>query len=103
MEIGDRCVIVKEYNFDKFMFDKDFVVLYGTVINKYESNEDYSYHGSPWYPTIIEIRGDNGIIYNKFFDKDYSFIELNDLYNDSTRILNNLKNNLKKLKSEIKN
>lgn len=52
-------------------------IKHGVITKKYKLDEDYSYHGSPWYPEVIEVQCDDGSIYKDFFDSHlYSIISV---------------------------
>ncbi|MCQ2749267.1 MAG: hypothetical protein MJ246_04665 [Clostridia bacterium] len=53
---GDRVVILLENDFRKCFM--------GTVLESKESDEDWSYHGSPYYPVITRVLGDDGRTYS---------------------------------------
>jgi hypothetical protein len=46
-----------------FMFDKQNFRIRGNVIKTYEGDEDYSYHGSPWYADCVDIQLNDGQIF----------------------------------------
>ena len=54
-EKDDRVVIILDGDLSKCIM--------GTVLESKESEEDWSYHGSPYYPVITTVRGDDEKIY----------------------------------------
>lgn len=64
--VGDRVAICGEHEY----FD------FGTVINSYIMKEDQSYHGSPWYPEVTEVRTDTGHRFSTFDGMHVYFISI---------------------------
>lgn len=52
----DRVVIILDGDLSKCIM--------GTVLESKESEVDCSYHGSPYYPVITRVLGDNGVYYS---------------------------------------
>jgi len=99
MKIGDR-VIIYTGSLNDLALSKNNNIEYGTVTNKYTLEEDYSHHGSPWYPDVIEIKGDNGRLYKDFFDHNYNFIEVKSFYKMCMDMLKILTENINNLEHE---
>ena len=70
-------VVVVNFDFKRFQSDGTLVI--GKVLSCEKSDTDYSYHGTPWYPEITKVLGDDGKEYFSFYSsriKGDSFIKL---------------------------
>jgi hypothetical protein len=96
MKIGDRVAIFWENSSVKDeMLYYGTTWLFGTVNKKYELKEDYSTHGSPWYPEVIEAIGDDGKIYSSFYH--YYFWKIDDLIKEFNKNIKTMEHNLNKI------
>ena len=97
MNTGDNVVILTKGWSIKDLIQSSSTdwVKFGVVQREYQLDEDYSHHGSAWYPIVVEVVDEDGKLYNDFFQGC-------NFYKKST-LTNILLNEIDRLKTQVNN